>query len=62
MPRITRMDNQRQSVVILECNQDRVSTEEVGFLNIEEDFYGRDLMTFTCPECGERHQSNIYLH
>jgi hypothetical protein len=34
-------------VVCGECG-DRHTVDEVKFLNIEEDFQGRDLMTFEC--------------
>jgi hypothetical protein len=34
-----------------------IRLDNVEFLNIEEDFYGRDLVTFNYE--GERHQSYI---
>lgn len=43
--------------VILPCSKDRVSEEDVEFLDIEEDAEGRDVLTFTCPQCGETHKS-----
>jgi len=43
--------------VILPCTGDKVPERDVEFENIEEDFQGRDLLTFKCPECGETHQS-----
>ena len=42
------------------CNERRDS-EKVKFLNIEEDFYGRDIMTFKCDKCGTRQESFVYL-
>ena len=33
---------------------------EVKFVNIEEDFFGRDLMTFICPETNEEAKSLVY--
>jgi hypothetical protein len=50
--------------VILTCDKSYYDAETVCsepyFLNIEEDFYGADLVTFTCPKCNEVHKSNIY--
>ena len=37
---------------------DRISTEQVEFLNIEEDFDGADLMTFNYK--GETFKSRVY--
>ena len=37
---------------------DRISTEQVEFLNIEEDFDGADLMTFNYK--GEQYTSRVY--
>ena len=34
-----------------------IDESTVEFLNIEEDMYGRDKMTFKCPECGEESKS-----
>lgn len=42
-------------MVRIECIREWRSTEGIEFLNIEEDFYGRDSVTFKCPECGETH-------
>jgi len=30
----------------------------VEFLNIEEDFEGKDVMTFNCPDCGSKNKSH----
>jgi hypothetical protein len=38
---------------------DRISTEQVEFLNIEEDFDGADLMTFNYK--GEQYTSRVYV-
>jgi hypothetical protein len=46
-------------VYCFECS-DLHTTEEVKFLNIEEDFQGRDLMTFECPETNTEQKSNVY--
>jgi hypothetical protein len=43
--------------VILSCSGDRISEDSVEFENIEEDIYGRDVLTFKCPACGKTHQS-----
>ena len=37
---------------------DRIPTEQVEFLNIEEDFDGADLMTFNYD--GEQYKSRVY--
>ncbi len=49
------------ATVLLQCNGRRVATDRVEFLDIHEDIGGRDVMTFTCPDCGRVHESNIYL-
>jgi len=48
--------------VIVTCQQatEYLETEEVEFLNIEEDMQGRDVMTFKCPLCGEIHKSLVF--
>ena len=35
-------------------------TDEVEFLNVEEDMQGRDNMTFVCPETGEKCTSLVF--
>lgn len=40
---------------------ERKSVDAVEFLNIQEDVYGVDLMTFRCPDCGAVRESNIYF-
>lgn len=54
---MARYQYQRAIQVALSCNGDRVDEKDVTFLNIEEDFQGRDLLTFTCPVCSETHKS-----
>jgi len=44
-------------VVTLTCNGDKVDEDTVEFVNIEEDFQGRDLLTFVCPVCGKEHKA-----
>lgn len=44
-------------LLTLSCSGDRVDESAVEFLDVEEDFQGRDLVTFRCPACGETHQS-----
>ena len=46
-------------LICKECGN-RHDTEEVEFLNIEEDFNGRDIMTYTCPETKQETKSNIF--
>lgn len=48
---------ERKVKVVLSCNGDYVNEDEVEFLDICEDFQGRDKVTFVCPECGETHTS-----
>jgi DNA-directed RNA polymerase subunit M/transcription elongation factor TFIIS len=43
--------------VVLSCDGDRISEDEVEFINIEEDIQGRDRLTFKCPRCHENHTS-----
>ena len=42
-----------------ECGSEH-SSEEVETVNIEEDIFGRDLLTFICPVTKKQAQSNIY--
>lgn len=35
-------------------------TDEVAFVNIEEDFHGRDVMTFICPVKEAEAKSNVF--
>ena len=44
-------------MVILPCRNERVPEASVEFLDIAEDFEGRDVLTFRCPSCGEVHTS-----
>lgn len=50
-------DYERPVVVTLSCNSERIDEREVEFVNIEENFYGEDVLTFKCPRCGEIHKS-----
>jgi hypothetical protein len=43
--------------VVLRCNGDRVDESTVETLDIAEDIEGRDVLTFKCPVCGQRHES-----
>lgn len=43
--------------VVLTCTTERVDETEVEIENIEEDFQGRDVVTFQCPACGDTHKS-----
>lgn len=52
--------NNREIEVLLECSGDYIPEHEVEFLSIEEDFEGRDVMTFKCPECGKAHKSHRF--
>lgn len=48
---------ERPIMVTLSCVQEAVPESLVAIENIEEDFQGRDVITFICPECGETHKS-----
>jgi len=39
------------------CKHD-FDEEDVEFVNVEEDFFGADILTFVCPECGQTTTSN----
>jgi len=43
--------------VLLDCSREMVDEQTVKVENIEEDLHGRDVLTFTCPACGQQHQS-----
>ena len=47
----------RSVKVMLTCIKEYKLESDVEFVNIEEDFEGRDLLTYICPECGEQHES-----
>jgi hypothetical protein len=49
--------NFRRIYVNLSCIQDKIDEREVETIDIEEDFQGRDILTFKCPECGKTHRS-----
>lgn len=42
------------------CKEMKDTNDDVEFLDIAEDFDGRDLMTFRCRACGEVQQSNVW--
>jgi hypothetical protein len=46
--------------VVLECNGEEAQVSSVKFLNIEEDDYGRDTLTFECPICGASHKAVVF--
>lgn len=50
------------AIVKLPCSGDFESVDNVEFLNIEEDFQGRDVMTFGCPMCGNHHKSLVFAN
>lgn len=37
--------------------QEFVDEERTEFINIEEDFQGRDLLTFICPDCNTQQRA-----
>jgi uncharacterized protein (UPF0212 family) len=48
---------QKRIYVNLSCIQDKIDEREVEFIDIEEDYMGRDILTFKCPECNKQHRS-----
>lgn len=46
-------------VMCHECSQEHF-TNEVEFLNVEEDVHGRDVMYFLCPVTGTEEKSYVY--
>lgn len=48
---------ERRIYVIAGCTKEKIDEETVGFIDIYEDFQGRDVLTFTCPLCGKQHKS-----
>ena len=47
-------------MITVYCTQCHESKDEqtVTVLDCSEDFQGRDLLTFTCPDCGTEQRSN----
>lgn len=47
--------------LIQSCNQERLYQQDgVEVLNVEEDMYGADVITYVCPDCGDTHKSNCW--
>jgi hypothetical protein len=44
-----------------ECGEEHCQIDKLLVENIEEDVYGRDVLTFVCPETGHTTTSLIYL-
>jgi hypothetical protein len=51
--------NERFIVVCRECSEEH-TTEEVEFLNVEEDMQGRDVMFYVCPVTQTQTSSLVY--
>jgi hypothetical protein len=49
----------RMTVFCSDCSEHHY-TDSVKFLNIEEDFCGRDLMTFECYDTHTVQKSNVF--
>jgi hypothetical protein len=54
------MYGERVATVYCAGCEERVPVPDTKFLNIEEDFQGRDVMTFECKLCGETHKGMVY--
>lgn len=51
----------RDRICVCICkNCGKVPVDDTEFVNIEEDYMGRDSYTFICNECGEKSTSNVY--
>lgn len=50
---------ERKCKVILSCVEQYIDEDKVKFIDIEEDFLGRDILTFECPKCGEIQKSFV---
>ena len=50
-------DYERQIYVLLSCTGEKYLESKVEFIDIEEDIMGRDMLTFTCPVCSQKHTS-----
>jgi len=46
-------------VICDQCHQNH-APDEVEFVNVEEDIYGRDLITFVCPVTQQQTDSLVY--
>ena len=42
-----------------DCLEWKDAGEEVSFLNIEEDGFGKDVMTFECDKCDNQNKNNV---
>ena len=51
--------NERLVVKCPECGQEH-ETEEVKFLNVEEDIQGRDVFYYVCPVTEKETKSLVY--
>ena len=47
-------------VKCLDCKGE-FESDKVEFINIEEDFHGRDCLTFVCPKCKNNKSSLVTL-
>lgn len=54
-----RYTEKRKTQVMISCTKEWRDTDAIKLIDIEEDFCGRDVATFQCPECGEYHQSIV---
>ena len=42
-----------------DCLEWKDAAEEVSFMGIAEDTFGKDVMTFECDKCGNENKNNI---
>ena len=43
----------------VDCLEWKDAGEEVSFMGIAEDVFGKDVMTFECDKCGNENKNNI---
>jgi len=53
------LHNKPTYFVMQDCTGEQVNVDKTTFVDVEEDIYGRDVMTYTCPECGEDHKALV---
>jgi hypothetical protein len=50
--------NHRPVKVLKDCDKEWIEERKVcTIVNVEEDQYGRDVLTYICPSCGKPHKS-----
>ena len=60
MPDVRHQCNFRRKIISVHCSKCNawIEEESVEFVNIEEDFQGKDMLTFICPKCKTTQKSH----